>query len=31
MARPVIITIVIVNITPMRPGTMLYWLMFSGL
>ena len=31
MASAVIITIVIVSITPIRPGTMLYCVMFSGL
>ena len=31
MARAVMITIVIVSTTPMRPGTTLYWVMFSGL
>ncbi len=31
MARPVIMIIVMVRITPMRPGTMLYWVMISGL
>ena len=31
MARPVIITIVMVKITPMSPGTMLYWVTTSGL
>ncbi|MNL25684.1 hypothetical protein D3C87_1471720 [compost metagenome] len=31
IARPVIITIVMVRITPIRPGTMLYWVMPSGL
>ncbi|MCY1233255.1 hypothetical protein D9M72_457910 [compost metagenome] len=31
MARPVIITMVIVRITPIRPGMMLYWVRPSGL
>ena len=30
-ARAVITTIVMVSTTPMRPGTMLYWVMRSGL
>ena len=31
MARPVISTIISVRITPIRPGTMLFWLSASGL
>ena len=31
MAKPVMMIIVIVSITPMSPGTMLYCVMFSGL
>ena len=31
MASPVMMIIVIVSITPIRPGTMLYCVMFSGL
>jgi len=31
MASAVMMIIVIVKITPMSPGTMLYWVMFSGL
>ena len=31
MASAVMIIIVMVSITPMRPGTMLYWVLFSGL
>ena len=31
MASAVMMIIVIVSITPMRPGTMLYCVMFSGL
>ena len=31
MASAVMMTIVIVRITPISPGTMLYWVMFSGL
>ena len=31
MASAVIMIIVIVSITPIKPGTMLYWVMFSGL
>ena len=30
MARPVIMIIVMVRITPMRPGTMLYWVIDLG-
>ncbi len=31
IASAVMTTIVIVRTTPMSPGTMLYWVMFSGL
>ena len=31
MAKPVIMTMVIVSTTPISPGTMLYWVMASGL
>ena len=31
MARPVIITMVMVSTTPIRPGTMLNWVMPSSL
>ena len=31
MASPVIMIIVMVRITPIRPGTMLYWVITSGL